>query len=84
MLELIIVLIVIIIWYLSHNNTASFTVNKPRMYQQIIEHQDLFDGSNYSQLKSQLPWLDASIYSDVKRLRLTHRALTTEHLTTVF
>ena len=89
MILIIIALIIalIVIFYLTKylpTDKASFGVNKNELCSQIIKHQELFDGQNYSTLKSHIPNLDAAIYSDVKSLRLKKIPLSPTTLSVIF
>lgn len=74
-----IILIIIVLWY-TYQTPAYFTVNPESMYRQIIENANLFDGQNYLLLKQKLPWIDPSIYADVKKLRIKRIPLTPDSL----
>lgn len=83
MFFIIVAIILVLFFIVKHNKTESFSVNKPELYNQIIKHQELFEGQNYSKLKSKIPLMDASIYSDVKSLKIDKKLITHETLKTL-
>jgi hypothetical protein len=82
-ITIIIIVVLLYFIYIKHVSPASFNVNREELYKQIIEHQTLFDGQNYKQLKEKIPLLDASIYRGVKLLRTRGLEVTSDSLSKI-
>ena len=63
-----IVVLIIILLILDIPNNSSFVVNREKMYDEVIEHKELFNGAQFSTLRNKVPWVDAGVYSDVRAL----------------
>ena len=83
---IIVILVILILIYLKHYNKASFIVpsDKVVMYETIIKNKDLFVGQDYIKVKSQIPWVDAGIYYDVKQLIRDRKPLNYDTLSVIF
>ena len=81
----VIIIILLIIVYINYNK-AGFNMTNDRVYitSTIIENIDEFKHNNYSNVKKKIPWIDAGIYADVRKLLSNNKPINNNTLSVIF
>ncbi len=66
---LIIIVLILVLVYTFRYSIESFSVNRRKIQDEIINNQAMFDDYDYTTLKNNFTWLDPVIYRGVKSLR---------------